>query len=132
MGIRISKYEFEGDINIQIPWEFSVSLPDPQVGKSVVGPRTLSGPIISWQIDVETIETVTDFIFLGSKITANGDCSHEMKRYLFLGRKTMTNLDNILTSRDVILPTKVHLAKAMAFPVVMYGCKSWTIKKAEH
>ena len=86
------------------------------------------GPITSWQIDVET---VTDFIFLGSKITANGDCSHEIKRYLFLGRKVMTNLDSIVKSRDIALPTKVCLGKAMVFPVVMYGCESWTIKKAE-
>ena len=90
-----------------------------------------SGPITSWQIDGETIETVRDF-FLGSKITADGDCSHEIKRHLFLGRKVMANLDNILKSRDITLPTKVHLVKAMAFPVVMYGCESWTTKKAEH
>ena len=92
-----------------------------------------SGPIASWQIDGETLETVTDFIFLGSKITADGDCSHEIQRHLFLGRKAMTNLDSILKSRDITLPTKVrHLVKAMVFPVVMYGCESWTIKKAEH
>ena len=90
-----------------------------------------SGPITSWQIHEETIGIVTDFIFLGSKITADGDCSHEIKRHLLLGRKTMTNLDSILKSRDITLPTKVHLVKAMAFPVVMYGCESWTIKKAE-
>ena len=90
-----------------------------------------SGHITSWQIGGETIETVTDFIFLGSKITADGDCSHEIKRNLLLGRKAMTNLDNILKSRDIILPTKVRLVKAMVFPVVMYGCESWTIKKAE-
>ena len=90
-----------------------------------------SGPIISWQIDGETMETVTDFLFLGFKITADGDCSHEIKRRLLLGRKAMTNLDNILKSRDITLPTKVHLVKAMVFPVVMYGCESWTIKKAE-
>ena len=88
-----------------------------------------SGPIISWQIDRETVETVSDFIFLGSKITADGDCSHEIKRYLLLGRKVMTNLDSILKSRDITLPTKVHQVKATVFPVVMYGCKSWTIKK---
>ena len=87
------------------------------------------GPIISWQIDGET---VIDFIFLGSKITADGDCSHEIERGLLLGTKVMTNLDSILKSRDIPLPTKVHLAKAMVFPVVMYGCESWTIKKAEH
>jgi len=90
-----------------------------------------SGPITSWQIDEETVETVTDFIFLGSKITADADCSHEIKRYLLLGRKVMTNLDNILKSRDITLPTKVHLVKAMVFPVVMYECESWTIKKSE-
>ena len=91
-----------------------------------------SGLITSWQIDEETMETVADFIFLGSKITADGDCSHEIKRRLFLGRKVMTNLDSILKSRDITLPTKVHLVKAMVFPVVMYGCESWAIKKAEH
>ena len=90
-----------------------------------------SGPITSWQIDGETVETVSDFIFLGSKITADGDCSHEIKRHLLLGRKVMTNLDSILKRRDITLPTKVCLAKAMVFPVVMYGCESWTIKKAE-
>ena len=91
-----------------------------------------SGPITSWQIDGETVETVADFIFLGSEITADGDCSHEIKRCLFLVRKVMTNLDSILKSRDITLPTKVHLVKAMVFPVVMYGCESGTIKKAEH
>ena len=91
-----------------------------------------SGPITSWQIDGETMETVTDFIFLGSKITADGDCSHEIKRHLLLGRKAMTNLDSIIKSRDITLLTKVHLVKAMVFPVVMYACESWTIKKAEH
>ena len=90
-----------------------------------------SGPITLWQIDGETMETVTDFIFWGSKITTDGDCSHEIKRLLVLGRKTMTNLDNILKSRDILLPTKVHLVKAMVFPVVMYVCESWAIKKAE-
>ena len=90
-----------------------------------------SGPITSWQIDGETMERVTDFIFLGSKITAVGDCSHEIKRHLLLGRKAMTNLDSILKSRDITLPTKVHLVKAMVFPVSMYGSESWTIKKAE-
>ena len=89
------------------------------------------GPITSWQIDGETMETVTGFIFLDSKITADGDCSHEIKRHLLLGRKTMTNQDSILKSRDITLPTKVCLIKAMVFPVVMYGCESWTIKKAE-
>ena len=91
-----------------------------------------SGPITSWEIDGETVETVTDFIFLGSKIIADGDCSHEIKRCLLLGRKVMTSLDSILKSRDIILSTKVRLVKAMVFPVVMYGCESWTIKKAEH
>ena len=91
-----------------------------------------SSPITSWQIDGETKETVTDFIFLGSKITTNGDCNHEIKRRFLLGRKVMTNLDSILKSRDITLPKKVHLVKVMVFPVVMYGCESWTIKKAEH
>ena len=91
-----------------------------------------SGPIISWEIDGETVETVADFFRGGSKITADGDCSHEMKRRLLLGRKVMTNLDIILKSRDIILPTKACLVKAMVFPVVMYGCESWTVKKAEH
>ena len=91
-----------------------------------------SGPIASWQIDGETIETVSDFIFLVSKITADGECSREIKRRLLLGRKAMTNLDSILKSRDIILLTKVHQVKAMVFPVVMYGCESWTVKKAEH
>ena len=90
-----------------------------------------SCPITSWQIDGETVETMSDFIFLGSKITADGDCSHEIKRCLLLGRKVMANLDSILKSRDITLPTKVCLVKAMVFPVVMYGCESWTVKKAE-
>ena len=90
-----------------------------------------SGPITSWEIDGETVETVSDFIFLGSKITAHGDCSHEIKRHLLLGRKVMSNLDSIFKSRDITLPTKVRLVKAMVFPVVMYGCESWTVKKAE-
>jgi len=90
-----------------------------------------SGPITSWQIDGKTVETVADFIFLGSKITADGDCSHEIKRRLLLGRKIMTNLHSIFKSRDITLPTKVRLVKAMVFPVVMYGCESWTIKRAE-
>ena len=91
-----------------------------------------SGPITSWQIDGETVETVLDFIFLGSKITVDGDFSHEIKRHLLLGRKAMTTLNSIIESRDVTLPTKVHLVKAMVFPLVMYGCESWTVKKAEH
>ena len=90
-----------------------------------------SGPITSWEIDGEMVETVSDFIFLGSKITVGGDCSHEIKRRLLLGRKVMTNLDSILKNGDITLPTKVRLVKAMAFPVVMYGCESWTVKKAE-
>ena len=91
-----------------------------------------SGPIISWQIDGETMETVTEFVFLGSKIIAGGDCSHEIKRCLLFGRKAMTNLDSVLKSRDITMLTKAHLVKAMVFPVVIYGCESWTIKKAEH
>ena len=90
-----------------------------------------SGPMTSWEIDGETVETVSDFIFWGSKITADGGCSHEIKRHLLLGRKVMTNLANVFKSRDVILPTKVRLVKAMVFPVVMYGCESWTVKEAE-
>ena len=90
-----------------------------------------SGPITLWQIDGETMETVTDFIFLGSKITVDSDCSYKIKRHLLLGRKAMANLDNILKSRDITLPTKVHLVKVMVFPVVIYGCESWTIKRAE-
>ena len=91
-----------------------------------------SGPITSWQIDGETVETVSDFVFLGSKITADGDCRYEIKRRLLLGRKVITNLDSIFKSRDITLPTKVRLVKAMVFPVIMYGCESWTVKKAEH
>ena len=90
-----------------------------------------SGPITPWEIDGETVETVSDFIFLGSKITADGDCSHEIRRHLLIGRKVMTNLDSILKSRDITLPKKVRLVRAMGFPVVMYGCESWTVKKAE-
>ena len=90
-----------------------------------------SGPITSWEINAETVETVADFIFMGSKITADGDCSHEIKRRLVLGRKAMMNLDSIFKDRDITLPTKVHLVKAMVIPVVMYGCESWTVKKAE-
>ena len=92
----------------------------------------VSGPITSWEIDGETVETVADFIFLGSKITADGECSHEIKRRLLLGRKVMTNLDSIFKSSEITLPTKVHLVKAMVFPVIMYGCEIWTVKKAEH
>ena len=93
--------------------------------------KMASGPITSWQIDGETVETVADFVFLGSKVTADGDCSHEIKGCLLLGRKVMISLDSILKSRDITLPTKVRLVKAMVFPVVMYGCESWTVKKAE-
>ena len=92
----------------------------------------VSGPITSWQIEGKKLEAVTDFIFLGSKITVDGNCGHEMKRCLLLGRKAMTNLDSILKSRDITLPTKVHIVKTIVFPVVMYGCESWTLKKAEH
>ena len=92
----------------------------------------MCGPATSWKIDGETVETVRDFIFLGSKITADGDCSHEIKRHLLIGRKVMTKLDTLLKSKDITLPTKVHLVKPMVSPLVMYGCESWTIKKAEH
>ena len=105
-----------------------------KVGLKLNNPKTkimASGPITSWQVNGETVETVADFILGGSKITADGDCSHEIKRHLPLGRKVLNNLDSILKSRDITLPTKVHLVKAMVFPVVMYGCESWTIKKAE-
>ena len=105
-----------------------------KVGLKFNTPKTkimASGPITSWQIDGETVETVRDFIFLGSKITADGDCSHEVKGHLLLGRKVMTNLDNILKSRDITKPAKVHLVKAMVFPGIMYGCESWTMKKPE-
>ena len=102
-------------------------------GRSIQKTKIMaSGPITSWQIDGETLETVADFIFVGSKITADSDCSHEIKRRLLLGRKAMTNLDSILKSRDFILPTKVRPVRAMVFPVVMYGCESWTIKNTEH
>ena len=106
-----------------------------KVGLKLNIPKTkimASGPITSWQTDGETMDTVTDFIFLGSKITADGVCSHEIKRHLLLGRKAMTNVDSMLKSRDITLPTKVCLVKAMVFPVVMYRCESWTVKKAEH
>ena len=110
-----------------------VKVESEQVGLMLNIQKTMmaSGPITSWQIDGETVETVTDFILGGSKITTDGDCNYEIKRLLLLGRKVMTNLDSILKSRDVTLPTKVRLVKAMVFPVVMYGCESWTIKKAE-
>ena len=112
-----------------------VKVESEKVGLKLNIPKTkvmASGPTTSWEIDGETVETVSDFIILGSKITAGGDCSHEMKRCLLLRRKVMTNLDSIFKSRDITLPTKVHLVKAMVFPVVMYGCESWTIKKAEN
>ena len=99
---------------------------------SIIGYKYDNGPITSWEIDGETVETVSDFIFWGSKITADGDCNHEIKRRLLLGRKVMTNLDSMLKSRDITLSTKVHLVKAMVFPVIMYGCESCTVKKAEH
>ena len=113
----------------------NVKLESENVGLKVNIQKTkimASGPITSWAIDGETVEIVSDFIWGGSKITADGDCSHEIKRCLLLGRKVMTNLDSILKSRDITLPTKVLLVKAMVFPVVMYGCESWTVKKAEH
>ena len=110
----------------------AISPPMRQLKPNIQKTKTMaSGPITSWQTDGETVETVSDFILWGSKITADGDCSHEIKRHLFLGKKVMTNLDSILKSRDVTLPTKVHLVKGMVFPVVMYECESWTIKKAE-
>ena len=114
--------------------KFSVKEESEKVGLKLNIQKTkimASGAIISWQIDGETVETVSDFIFGSSKISADGDCSHEIKRRLLLGRKVMTNLDNVFKSRDISLPTKVHLVKAMVFPVVMYGCESWTVKKAE-
>ena len=114
--------------NIVWPWSEKVGLKfNIQITKIIT-----SGPTTLWEIDGETVETVSDFIFWGSKITAEGDCSHEIKRHLLLGRKVMINLDSIFKSRDIILPTKVCLVKAMVFPVVMYGCESWTVKKAEH
>ena len=106
-----------------------------KVGLKLTNQKTkimASGPITSWEIDGETVETVSDFVFWGSKITADGDCSHEIKRCLLLGRKVMSNLDSILKSRDITLPTKIRLVKAMVFPVVVYGCESWTVKKVEH
>ena len=110
----------------------SQSMPLPKVFNIQKTKIMASSPIPSWQIDGDTMETVTDFIFWGSKITTDGDCSHEIKRHLLLGGKALTNLDSLLKSRDITLPTKVHLIKAMFFSVVMYGCESWTIKKAEH
>ena len=140
-GRNIHNLRYAGDTNIMAESEELKSLlmkvkeESEKVGLKLNIKKTkvmTSGSITSWQIDGETMETVTDFIFFGSRITADGDCSHEIKRCLLLGRKAMTNLDSILKSRDVTLPTRVHLVKAMIFPLVMYGCESWTIKKAEH
>ena len=140
-GRNIHNLRYAGDTNLMAESEELKSLlmkvkeESEKVGLKLNIKKTkvmTSGSITSWQIDGETMETVTDFIFFGSRITADGDCSHEIKRCLLLGRKAMTNLDSILKSRDVTLPTRVHLVKAMIFPLVMYGCESWTIKKAEH
>ena len=122
--------ESEGELKSLL---MKVKVESEKVGLKLNIQKTImaSGPITSWEIDGETVETVSDLIFLGSKITADGDCSHEIKRRLLLGRKVMTNLDSIFKSRDITLPTKVRLVKAMVFPVVMYGCESWTVKKAE-
>ena len=123
----------EGEVELKSLW-MKVKDKSEKVGLKLNIQKTkimAYGPITSWEIDGETVETVTDFIFLGSKITADGDCSHEIKRRLLLGRKAMTNLDSILKSRDITLLTMVHLVKAMVFPVVMYGCESWTMKKAK-
>ena len=119
----MEKKKIQLSLSIHLPYDLRTHLPYD---------RMASSPIISWQIDEETMETVTDFILGGFKITADGNCSHEIKRHLLFGRKAMTNLDSILKSRDITLPTKVHLVKAMVFPVVMYGCESLTIKKAKH
>ena len=146
MCVIISQCSFLGNANMQMPpplWEskelksllMKVKKESEKVGLKLNIQKTkimASGPITSWQIDVGTMETVTDFNLGGSKITAHGDCSHEIKRHLLLGRKAMTNLDSILKSRDITLPTKVCLFKTMVFPVVMYGWENWTIKKAEH
>ena len=124
--------ESEGELNSLL---MKVKEESENVGLKVNIQKTkimATGPITSWQIDRETMETVTDFIFFDSKISADGDCSHEIKRCFPFGTKAMTNLDNVLKSRDIPLPTKVHLVKAMVFPIVIYGCESWTIKKAEH
>ena len=139
-GRNINNLRYAGDTTLMIKREELKSLlmkvkeESENVGLKLNIQKTkimTSGPITSWQIDWETMEIVTEFIILGSKITMDGDCSHEIKRCLLLGRKAMTNIDSILKSRDITLPTKVHLVKAMVFPVVMYGCESWTIKKAE-
>ena len=139
-GININNLRYADDITLMAENEELKSLlmkvkeESEKVGVKLNIQKTkimASSPITSWQIDGETMGTVRDFIFLGSKITADGDCSHEIKRHLLLGRKVVTNLDNILKSRDITLPTKVRLVKAMVFPVVLYGCESWTVKKAE-
>ena len=139
---NISNFRYADDTILMAEWEeklksllMKVKEESEKVGLKLNVEKTkimASGLITSWQIDGETVETVSDFIFLGSQITADGDCSHEIKRCLLLGRKVMTNLDSILESRDITLPTKVRLVKAMVFPGVMYACESWTIKKAEH
>ena len=140
-GRNINNFKYADDITFMAESEeelkrllMKVKVESEKVGLKLNIQKTkimVSGPITSWEIDGETVETVSDFIFWGSKITADGDCSHEIKRRLLLGRKVMNNLDNILKSRDITLPTKVRLIKAMVFPVVMYGCESWTVKKAE-
>ena len=120
------------DLIVTVFWVVSVCyIVSVNSQRNIYFKHLLSGPITSWEIDGETVETVSDFIFLGSQITTDGDCSHEIKRHLLLGRKVMTNLDTIFKSRDITLPTKVRLVEAMVFPVVMYGCESWTVKKAE-
>ena len=139
-GRNISKLRYADDTTLMAESEeelkslLKVKVESEKVGLKLNSQKTnimASGPITSWEIDGETVETVSDFIVLGSKITADGDCSHEIKRHLLLGRKVMTNLDSIFKSRDITLPTKLRLVKAMVFPVVMYGCESWTAKKAE-
>ena len=141
-GRNINNLRYTGDTTLMVESEeelksllMKVKEESEKVGLKVNIQKTkimASGPITSWQIDGETVETIADFIFPGSKISADGDCSHEIKRHLLLGRKVMTNLDSTLKSRNITLSTKVRLVKAMVFPVVMYGCESWTIKKAEH
>ena len=140
-GRNISNLRYADDITIMAESEeelksllMKVKVESEKVGLKLNIQKTklmASGPITSWEIDGETVETVSDLIFVGSKITADGDCSHEIKTCLLIGRKVMTNLDSIFNSRDITLPTKVHLVKVMVFPVVMYGCESWTVKKAE-